>query len=116
MNQTRQKHDGEEEHTTTPKYREVGLKRHITVRIPRGIAEAVEGFLKTEQAAKMGFDSKADVVTAAVRKMLTDYGYYQIQRKEIKKARARVTRKDPQLANSGSKNNCTPSIKIRIGG
>lgn len=59
------------------KYREISLKRHMTVRIPRGIAKAIEEFLKTEQAAKMGFDSKADVVTAAIRNMLTEYGYYE---------------------------------------
>lgn len=88
MNQTRQNHDDEEVNTITPKYREVGLKRHMTVRIPRGMAEAVEGFLKTELAAKMGFDSKADVVTAAIRKMLIDYGYYRLQKREVKKARA----------------------------
>lgn len=61
---------------TEQKYREISLKRHMTVRIPRGIAKAIEEFLKTEQAAKMGFDSKADVVTAAIRTMLTEYGYY----------------------------------------
>jgi hypothetical protein len=59
------------------KYREISLKRHMTVRIPRGIAKAIEEFLKTEQAARMGFDSKADVVTAAIRNMLTEYGYYE---------------------------------------
>ena len=57
-------------------YRVVSLKRHLTVRIPRGIADAVEGFLKTDEAASMGFDSKADVVTAAIRQMLSEYGYY----------------------------------------
>jgi len=57
-------------------YREFAFKRHTTVRIPRGLAGAVEEFIKTEQAAQMGFDSKADVVTAAIRKMLTEYGYY----------------------------------------
>ena len=88
MDLTRQKNNDEEVHTATRKYREVSLKRHMTVRIPRGIAEAVEGFLKTEQAARMGYDSKSDVVTAAIRKMLTDYGYYQIQRREVKKAKA----------------------------
>jgi hypothetical protein len=61
---------------TEQKYREISLKRHMTVRIPRGIAKAIEEFIKTEQAAKMGFDSKADVVTAAIRTMLTEYGYY----------------------------------------
>ena len=56
-------------------------KKHMTVRIPKGITEAIEDFLVTEQAAKMGFDSKADVVTAAVRRLLTEYGYYEFQSK-----------------------------------
>jgi hypothetical protein len=65
------------------RYREVSLKRHATVRVPKGIVEALEDFLKTEQAARMGFDSKADVVTAAIRNLLIEYGFYQIpQRKE----------------------------------
>lgn len=64
------------------RYREVTLKRHATVRIPRGIVEAVEDFLKTEQAARMGFDSKADVVTAAIRNLLIEYGFYQIPQKK----------------------------------
>ena len=64
---------------------EIGLKRHRTVRIPRGVVEAVEEFLRTEQAAKMGFDSKADVVTAAVRNLLSEYGYYGIPEKKDKK-------------------------------
>lgn len=52
------------------------VKKHMTVRIPRGISDAIEDFLKTDQARRMGFDSKADVVTTAVRGLLTDYGYY----------------------------------------
>lgn len=70
------KQEGNTMQLTEQKYREISLKRHMTVRIPRGIAKAIEEFLKTEQAAKMGFDSKADVVTAAIRTMLTEYGYY----------------------------------------
>jgi len=62
-------------------YRKIGLKRHLTVRIPSGISDSVDGFLKTEQARKMGFDSKADVATAAVRRMLTEYGYYRLSKK-----------------------------------
>ena len=52
------------------------VNRHMTVRIPRGMTEAIKDFLKTEQAARMGFDSRADVVTAAVRKLLNECGYY----------------------------------------
>jgi hypothetical protein len=57
--------------------REISLRRHMTVQIPRGITEAIEDFLKTEQAAKMGFNCKTDLITAAVRNLLTQYGYYQ---------------------------------------
>ena len=52
------------------------VNRHMTVRIPRGMTDAIKDFLKTEQAARMGFDSRADVVTAAVRKLLNECGYY----------------------------------------
>ena len=52
------------------------VDRHITVRIPRSVASAVDGFLETDEAAKMGFDSKADVVTAAIRNLLIEYGFY----------------------------------------
>ena len=72
--------------TSRKEYRKVGLKRHMTVRIPRGLAEALEGFLKTDRAAKMGFDSKADLVTAAVRQVLTEYGYYRIPQREEEKS------------------------------
>jgi hypothetical protein len=57
-------------------FREVTLRRHVTVRIPRGVAEAIEDFLRTEQAVRMGFDSKGDVATAAIRKLLLEYGCY----------------------------------------
>ena len=52
------------------------VNRHMTVRIPRGMTDAIKDFLKTEQAARMGFDSRADVVTAAVRKLLNECGCY----------------------------------------
>ena len=71
-------------------YREISLKRHRTVRIPRGVVEAVEEFLKTEQALKMGFDSKADVVTAAVRNLLSEYGYYKVPEKKERKQYGRA--------------------------
>jgi hypothetical protein len=63
-------------------YREISLKRHMAVQVPRGITEAIEDFLKTEQAAKLGYNSKAELITAAVRNLLTQYGYY--HRFEIK--------------------------------
>jgi len=57
-------------------FREVALRRHMTVRIPIGVVEAIEDFLRTEQAARMGFDSKADVATAAIRNLLLECGCY----------------------------------------
>ena len=57
-------------------------RKHKTVRIPRKMADAVEDFLKTEDAKKMGFDSKADVVTAAVRDLLVKYGFYKVPAKK----------------------------------
>lgn len=58
------------------KFEALGVSRHMTVRIPRGLTESIEEFLKTDQALKMGFHSKADVVTVAVRGLLTQYGFY----------------------------------------
>jgi len=55
--------------------------RHLTVRIPRGVCEAIEEFLTTEEAVRMGFDSKADVVTAAVRDLLIDFGVIRLPAK-----------------------------------
>ncbi len=54
----------------------------MAVQVPRGITEAIEDFLKTEQAAKLGYNSKTELITAAVRNLLTQYGYY--HRFEIK--------------------------------
>ena len=56
--------------------------RHMTVRIPKGMTDAIKEFLITDQAAKMGFHSRADVVTTAVRKLLNESGYYDIVEKE----------------------------------
>lgn len=61
--------------------------RHMTVRIPRGMAIEVERFLNTAQAEKLGFDSKADVVSAAIRLLLKEYGYY----REYIKAEKKIT-------------------------
>jgi hypothetical protein len=57
-------------------YREISLSRYMTVQIPRGINEAIEDFLRTRQASRMGFNSKTELITEAVRNMLTQYGYY----------------------------------------
>jgi hypothetical protein len=63
-------------HIADEKKKRTKLSRHMTVRIPRGMAVEIERFLNTDQAEKMGFDSKADVVTAAIRLLLMEYGYY----------------------------------------
>ena len=52
--------------------------KHRTVRIPRGMAEALEEFLQNPEAKRMGFDSKVDVITTAVRELLTRYGFYKL--------------------------------------
>ena len=63
-----------------------------TVRIPRKMVEAIKEFLETDQAEKMGFDSQADVVTAAVRALLVDYGFYKATRTEAAEPRRGQTR------------------------
>jgi hypothetical protein len=40
------------------------------VRIPRGILDVIDEFIKTEQAKRLGLDSKSDVVTEAARQFL----------------------------------------------
>ena len=47
-----------------------------TVRISRGIVEAIRKFLETPAAKEAGLDSISDVTTEAVRQLLRDYGYY----------------------------------------
>lgn len=47
-----------------------------TVRIPAAMLKAIEGFLETEIAKKMGYRFKTDVVTAAVRDFLKEHEYY----------------------------------------
>jgi hypothetical protein len=59
------------------------VKKHMTVRIPMGLTKAIGEFLNTEEAGKMGYHSRAAVVTAAVRSLLKEYGYYtSIEKKE----------------------------------
>ena len=53
----------------------------MTVQIPRGLDDIVEGFLNTKQAESMGFDSKADDITTDVRHLLMEFGYYKILKK-----------------------------------
>ena len=56
--------------------------KHATVRLPREMRNAIEEFLKTETAKKMGFLHITDFVTAAVRDLLREYGVYKLE--EIK--------------------------------
>jgi Arc/MetJ-type ribon-helix-helix transcriptional regulator len=81
MTQTENKefHKKEKTENSNSGHAKIIPKKHMTVRIPKGITEAIEDFLTSDQAAKMGFDSKADVVTTAVRRLLTEYGYYKFQ-------------------------------------
>lgn len=59
-----------------------GKSHHKTVRISRSMVDAIDGFLRTTLAKKMGFNSKANVVTAAVRELLIKYDYYTNVKKE----------------------------------
>lgn len=52
----------------------------MTVRIPRGLTEAIKDFLDSEQARRMGYDSRADVVTEGVRRLLTDFGFFPLKK------------------------------------
>ena len=47
-----------------------------TVRIAEAMVQAIKKFLETAEAKERGFDSIADVTTAAVRDLLEKYGYY----------------------------------------
>jgi Arc/MetJ-type ribon-helix-helix transcriptional regulator len=82
--------------TSQSKEKNRDIKRHMTVRIPRGITEAIEDFLTTEQAAQRGFDSKADVVTTAVRSLLTEYGYYSTKKHQDQ---SRISEKQKEAIN-----------------
>lgn len=48
-----------------------------TVRISGAMVEAIRKFLKTDKAKERGFQSIANVTTAAVRELLEKYGYYE---------------------------------------
>jgi len=58
--------------------------KHATIRIPKAMAEAVEEFLKTDLAKRMGFLYKVDVITAATRELLSKYGFYTVPEEEAK--------------------------------
>ena len=46
------------------------------IRIPKGINELIEEYLKTEDARKRGLTSKSDVATYALRRLLETEGMY----------------------------------------
>lgn len=66
------------------KYPEGKPSKHATIRIPKPMAEAVEEFLKTDYAKRMGFLYKVDVITAATRELLEKYGFYKQPQGETK--------------------------------
>ena len=68
------------------KYPEGKPSKHSTIRIPKPMAEAVEDFLKTDYAKRMGFLYKVDVITAATRELLEKYGFYKQPEEETKAA------------------------------
>jgi len=59
--------------------------KHATVRLPKEMKDAIEDYLKTEDARRKGFLHVTDVVTAAVRDLLEEYGFYSPleERKEV---------------------------------
>ena len=57
--------------------------KHATIRIPKAMAEAVEDFLKTDVAKRMGYLYKVDVITAATRELLEKYGFYTLPQAKI---------------------------------
>ena len=57
-------------------YPEGKPSKHATIRIPKPMSEAVEEFLKTDNAKRMGYLYKVDVITAATRELLEKYGFY----------------------------------------
>ena len=59
--------------------------KHLTIRIPKEMAEAVNKFLETDLAKSMGYLYKVDVVTAATRELLEKYGFYKQPETEKKK-------------------------------
>lgn len=61
-----------------PEKRPKGLG-HKTVRITKGMAESITEFLETDGARSLGFDSRADVVTAGARLLLTQLGFFPIK-------------------------------------
>jgi hypothetical protein len=65
------------------KYPKKTVSKHATVRLPRKMLSAIEDFLQTEEAKKMGFLHMTDIVTEAVREFLKEQGYYPMPRFEL---------------------------------
>ena len=68
------------------KYPENKPSKHATIRIPKPMGDAVEEFLKTDLAKRMGYLYKVDVITAATRELLEKYGFYKQPEEETKAA------------------------------
>jgi len=66
------------------KYPKDKPSKHATIRIPKALAEAVEEFLKTDYAKRLGYLYKVDVITAATRELLEKYGFYALPEEEAK--------------------------------
>lgn len=60
------------------KYPKDKPSKHATIRVPKAMSEAMEEFLKTDLAKKMGYLYKVDLVTAAIRELLLKYGFYNL--------------------------------------
>ena len=56
------------------KIRLLKVPKHAIVRIPKGLLDEVDRFLQSEDARRLGLDSKADVVTEAVKELLRKHG------------------------------------------
>lgn len=55
------------------RYPEKRGSKSATVRIPRGLIEEVESFLKTDFARRRGYHYKVEVVSDAVRRFMEEY-------------------------------------------
>ena len=51
-------------------------ERSTVVRIPEGLDEAMEEFLKTTKAKRLGFRYKSDLVNVGVRDLLMKHGFF----------------------------------------
>jgi hypothetical protein len=63
-------------HRMSKNYPEDATSKHATVRLPKDLLSAIEEFLQTDTAKKMGFLHRTDVTTEAIREFLKNQGYY----------------------------------------